>query len=244
MKNTNKRFAFYTILDNKFVPNFLFSLWSLKKFNSLNDIDILVFSKEEISEENKNTIKLIHPYVKFFTKNRKLISHNWAFDYDLKLEVYFIQDYDTVMYFDADVLFFNGFEDIVKYRCNFGAVSYGSYFSATIMLFNKQERSMQNLERFINTYNNNKNSEHDQDIFNIMYNDYFKIPYDYNQMFTNFNINTAKCLQFPGKIKGLDKEMEKLLLSKNSVNASDCYKSLVHFKKIKKQFLKEVRLNV
>lgn len=238
------KFAFYTILDNKFVPNFLFSLWSLNKFNNLDGIDILVFSKEEITTTNKEKITKICPFVQFYISDKKLFKHNWPFNYDLKLEVYYIKNYDMVMYFDADVLFLKNFTDILKYKCNFGAVDYGDYFSATIMLFNKQERCQTNLNRFIDIYKTNENLEHDQAVFNEMYKDYFKIPYNYNQMFTNYDITTAKCLQFPGSIKGLDVEMEKMLLLKNKKPLSIKLKSYLAFKKIKKHFLKEVDINV
>lgn len=241
MTAIHNKIAFYTILDNKFVNNFLFSLWSLKKFNNVDNIDILVFSKEEITDKNKKIIHKIMPTVKFIVSKRNLLQHSWPFDYDLKLEVYFLKEYDMVMYFDADVLFLNGFTDILQYKCKFGAVSYGDYFSATIMLFNKDERCEKSLNNFIKTFNSNKNMFiHDQAVFNKIYKDYFSIPYDYNQIFTNYNFYTAKCLQFPGAVKGLDKKMENLLLLKNTTPLSIRLKSYLEFKKIKNQFFNEV----
>lgn len=232
--------AIFTILDNKFVSNFLFSLWSLKKFNNLNCVDILVVSKERINKKNKNKILSIYNSVKFI-QIKNYLNHNWPFDYDLKLHAYFIKKYDSLLYFDADVLFLNNFLDIFKYTCNFGAISYGDYFSATIMLFGKKERLYKNFKKFRNIFLHNKNSLHDQDIFNLMYKDkYYKIPYDYNQIFTNYNINTCKCLQFPGSVKGLDLQMETNLLLKNQTPLQNRLHSYLQFRKIKKLFKKEI----
>jgi hypothetical protein len=244
MKNTKNKYAFFTILDNKFVKNFLFSLWSLKKFNNLNNIDLYVFSKENITETNKKKIQKIYSSVFFKEVSKSLITHKWPFDYDLKLQAYKLKDYTKIVYFDADVLFFKNFTNILKFKCNFGAVNYGNYFSATILVFSIKEATSKNLNKFLRIFNSNKSAVHDQEIFNIMYKNYFKIPYEYNQIFTDFNINTVKCLQFPGQVKGLDKNMEKLLLTKNSAPLTTKIKSYIVFKKIKKQFLKEVNLSV
>lgn len=183
-KNQNTIYDIYIIADN------------------MDDETISVFEKQSKDNFSVKVINIDNPYKNFENKNPNMSCTTF-----LKFEIpTLLEQYDKVLYLDTDTIVLKDLSELyntdlkdtysgvvrdfylMKNKDHI-ALGLKNYFNAGVMLFNsKKIREDFPIDIFGKTYveNSDKLLHHDQDVFNILFNDNITIlPPKYNWMVSN-----------------------------------------------------------
>lgn len=164
------KLALVTTLSNNSIYGFLVTLYSLLQTNKLFDKDIIILYWEDILDENKDKIFKLYKNIKFkkidinsYTQNEFDTKHRkWLYNCAYRFDIFLIQDYDKIIFFDSDIIFQNNVEHIITEDIKFGAVrrehinqiKEQNGFNAGLMIIDKQYLNYNTKLNLLELYNN------------------------------------------------------------------------------------------
>lgn len=151
------KIALTTTLEDNYVQGFLITFRSLLKTSKPFDHDLVIFEWGNLSDTNKEKIKLLYDKVIFRKVNTDLYKNQdhddtwrkWTYNCNYRFDIFTLEEYDKVLFFDCDILFNIGIEELLEYDVDFGACQMPSYteynqtigskiFNAGLMLIGKK----------------------------------------------------------------------------------------------------------
>lgn len=122
--------AFVTTLDEKSVPGFLISLYTLIKCHSPFNDDIVILIWDNISAASKEQIYKIYKNIKY--KNIDILSYKkneydstyrkWLYNCAYRFDIFLLSEYDKIVFFDNDLFFQTRLHEVNNPCIRFGAV--------------------------------------------------------------------------------------------------------------------------
>ena len=125
----NNKICFTTTLDDKYVKGFLITFNSLLRVSKNFNYDVVVFEWGTLSEENKTIIKSLYPSTQFRLVEAGLYQDHsfddtfrqWTYNCNYRFDIFALEEYEKVVFFDADMIFQLGAEELLKYEVDFGS---------------------------------------------------------------------------------------------------------------------------
>lgn len=123
------RVCFTTTLDDKYISGFLITLNSLLKVTPDFNHDIVILEWGELSQESKDLISKLYKNViykkvdveKYFKHEYDDTWRKWTYNCNYRFDIFLLQEYDRVVFFDADIIFEIDINELLKYDVDFGA---------------------------------------------------------------------------------------------------------------------------
>jgi lipopolysaccharide biosynthesis glycosyltransferase len=123
--------CFATVLDDKYLKGYLITMNSLLEATPDFSYDVMIFEWGDLSENSKEIIKKLYKNVIFKKVDVKLYEKHefddfyrkWTYNCNYRFDVFALKEYDTVVFFDCDIIFQNNINDLLKYDSNFAACS-------------------------------------------------------------------------------------------------------------------------
>jgi lipopolysaccharide biosynthesis glycosyltransferase len=121
--------CFTTTLDDKYVQGFLITFNSMLRCSKNFNYDVVIFEWGSLSEENKNTIRTLYPNTKFKMIEVELYQQHkfddtfrqWTYNCNYRFDVFALEEYDRVVFFDADMIFQIDVDELLSYEVDFGS---------------------------------------------------------------------------------------------------------------------------
>lgn len=137
------KFALVTTLDDSYVPGFFLTLDSILESSVEKDWDLIVLEWGRLSENNKKLISDFYPNGIFLQIDKQSYSHNleqdktirhWNYNCNHRFDVFGLEQYERVVYFDCDILFELDVADLLNMDVDFAACQMPHYkeYSQTI----------------------------------------------------------------------------------------------------------------
>lgn len=125
------KICFTTTLDDKYLSGFLITLNSILLSSPTFNYDVIIFEWGELSDESKNVIKKLYNKVSFkmvdvdFYKTHQFDDtfRKWTYNPNYRFDIFTLNEYDRVVFFDSDMIFEIDVEELLKYDVDFGACS-------------------------------------------------------------------------------------------------------------------------
>jgi len=123
------KIAFTTTLDDRYLSGFLITFNSIlrnsKKFNH----DLVIFEWGDLSDDSKSIIKSLYDKVIFKKIETSLYEDHeydetfrkWTYNCNYRFDIFTLEEYDRVVFFDCDMVFEIGVEELLSYDVDFGA---------------------------------------------------------------------------------------------------------------------------
>lgn len=123
------RIAFATVLNDPYIKGCLLTINSMLINTPDFNYDIIIFEWGDLSLENKNLIKKLYPKTTFKMVDAKLYENHkfdefyrkWTYNCNYRFDVFALEDYDKVIFFDCDIIFQNNVNELLDYDVDFGA---------------------------------------------------------------------------------------------------------------------------
>jgi lipopolysaccharide biosynthesis glycosyltransferase len=231
--------AFFTALNDSFMPGMRALLKSLLQNNSWFNADFLILSDGNLSQESKeelhrlyNNIKIIDVRKEDYMKCKDTID-NWDFNLFYRFDVFELShlNYDKIVMIDTDMLVLKDIKDLLQFNCDFAACRKcpdlmpelgnlnNDFFNCGLMVLSKEIIDKQHKTNLINMAKE-KNWSSDQPLFNLYFrNKVFFLPQKFNTVssgVTKQTLNDVSILHFHGDLKPW-----------MHLNAQDCFKPFV-----------------
>jgi lipopolysaccharide biosynthesis glycosyltransferase len=124
-----KKIGFCTILNDFYFKGFLYTFASILKTTPNFNYELNIFEWGELNDDNKSIIKKIYNKVVFkkIDKNKYLNYkfdseyREWKYNCAYRFEIFNLQEYSKIVYFDCDFLFEISMEELLKNDVRFGA---------------------------------------------------------------------------------------------------------------------------
>lgn len=231
------RVCFTTVLNDKFLKGFLITLNSIITSNPNFNYDIVIFEWGELSDNSKNLILKLYNKVFFKKVECELYKNhqydntwrNWTYNCNYRFDIFLLDEYDKVVFFDSDIIFELKFDDILKQNFDFGVCDSGEgnmyqfkgdkNFNAGFLVIGKKYINKKTREDLIRiaesqppqeTVLNTKYWTSDQPILNNYFADKATwLPNEYNfpiHMLNHETIKTPKNYHFSGPNKPWDSD--------------------------------------
>lgn len=121
--------AFSTVLDDKYLKGYLVTMNSLLESTPDFNYDVIIFEWGDLSENSKKIIKKLYKNVIFKKVDVKLYEKHefdefyrkWTYNCNYRFDVFALKGYNTVVFFDCDIIFQNNINDLLKYEADFAA---------------------------------------------------------------------------------------------------------------------------
>lgn len=121
--------SFATVLDDKYLKGYLITVNSLLEVTPNFNYQIIIFEWGDLSKNNKNIIKKLYKNVIFKRVDAKLYENHefdeyyrkWTYNCNYRFDVFALKEYDTVVFFDCDIIFQNNINELLKYNSDFAA---------------------------------------------------------------------------------------------------------------------------
>jgi lipopolysaccharide biosynthesis glycosyltransferase len=125
----NKKIAFTTVLDDKYIKGFFITLNSILIASENFNYDVVILDWGDLSNFNKNQIKNFYKNVKFKKVNKSKYENfkydntyrTWQYNCNYRFDIFLMEEYDRIVFFDCDIIFQLDCEEILKYDVDFGA---------------------------------------------------------------------------------------------------------------------------
>lgn len=125
----NNKICFTTTLDDKYVKGFLLTFNSLIRTSKNFDYDVVIFEWGNLSNENKTIIKTLYEKTEFRMVEADLYRNHlfddtfrqWTYNCNYRFDIFALEEYDRVVFFDADMIFQIGAEELLSYEVDFGS---------------------------------------------------------------------------------------------------------------------------
>ena len=201
------KYALTTTLNDAYFDGFLLTFNSILRTTADFNYDLVIFEWGELSDNNKNIIYKLYKNVIYKKidqesyKNHKFkeIYRKWPYNCNYRFDIFTLNEYDKILYFDCDILFELSVDEILKYNFDFGACqmpNYKSYeqvkgakiFNAGIMLVGKRFLNKKTKQELINLANTETEWTGNQPIFNNYFLDKMEwLPNCYNLISEDIN---------------------------------------------------------
>lgn len=215
-------------LNDLYLPGFIVFFYSLLKHNPWFDYPYYIFNWGELSSESVIKLKKIYPNFRFCdiqNEDYNNVSYStvwrtWNINCINRFEIFTLEEYDRIVFFDADMLVLDDISYLFNVNVDFGAVEItpgtemdhpGRYdkniksFDGGLMVISSKYLNAETKKCLIDIARQ-KNWSSDEPILNVFF-DKTKttfLPREYNllsQEFNEHNIKKAKILQFVGHKK-------------------------------------------
>lgn len=125
----NSNTCFTTTLDDKYVKGFLITFNSLLRVSKNFCYDVIIFEWGTLSDSNKQAIKSLYPSTQFKLVEANLYQKHsfddtfrqWTYNCNYRFDIFALEQYDRVVFFDADMVFEIGAEELLRYEVDFGS---------------------------------------------------------------------------------------------------------------------------
>ena len=216
--------AFFTALNDNFMPGMKALLNSLLANNPWFDLDYLILtdgglSDKSISELHKiySKIKIIHVKKDDFVQCKET-TEKWNYNLYYRFDVFELEglNYDKIIMIDSDMLILRDISELLNYTCNFGACKKypdilpelncleSNFFNCGLMLLSRKNIIKLHKDNLI-TFAKEKIWSSDQPLFNLYFrNTVFFLPEKYNTVssaVTKDNLSDISILHFHGSDK-------------------------------------------
>lgn len=226
------RTCFTTTLDDKYISGFLITLNSLLKTSPSFNYDIIVLEWGELSDESKDLISKLYKNVKYKrVEAEKYQTHTydntwrtWTYNCNYRFDIFLLEEYDRIVFFDADMIFEIDVEEILSHNVDFGAcpavknsimqLNTEQGFDAGIMLIGKKYITPQTREELLKLAQSEppsdprvktKNWISDEPILNHYFLDkmtWLPVKFNYvTPLSVNVDLNSPKNYQYVGHNK-------------------------------------------
>jgi len=225
--------AFFTALNDDFMPAMRALLNSLLTNNPWFDLDYLILSDGNLSEDSVselykiyNKIKIIHAKKEDYSYCRNT-TEVWNYNLYYRFDVFELEDlnYDKIVMLDSDMMILDDITELLKYNHDFAAckkypdilpeLSYleKNFFNCGLMMLSKKLINKTHKHNLIDLAKK-RNWSSDQPLFNLYFHDkVIFLPEKYNMVtsaVTNKNLNDICILHFHGNKKPwMDSKPEK-----------------------------------
>ena len=231
--------AFFTALNDSFMPGMRALLKSLLQNNSWFNADFLILSDGNLSQESKeelhrlyNNIKIIDVKKEDYMECRDTID-NWDFNLFYRFDVFELGhlNYDKIIMIDTDMLVLRDIKDLLQFNCDFAACRKypdlmpelgnlnNDFFNCGLMVLSKATIDKQHKTNLINMAKE-KNWSSDQPLFNLYFrNKVIFLPQKFNIVssgVTKQTLDDVSILHFHGDLKPW-----------MHLNAHECFKPFV-----------------
>lgn len=133
MEKGKQKVAFTATLDDKYMQGFLVTFSSMLRSSKNFNYDVIIFEWGQLSDKNKAVIKSLYDKVIFKMVDIKLYeSHNfddtyrkWTYNCNYRFDIFALEEYDRVVFFDADMIFQIDVDEVLAYDIDFGACPLG-----------------------------------------------------------------------------------------------------------------------
>jgi lipopolysaccharide biosynthesis glycosyltransferase len=232
--------AFFTALNDSFMPGMRALLKSLLKNNSWFNADFLILSDGNLSQESKeelhrlyNKIKIIDVKKEDYMECKDTID-NWDFNLFYRFDVFELGhlNYDKIIMIDSDMLVLRDINDLLQLNYDFAACRKypdlmpelgnlnNDFFNCGLIILSKEIINKQHKTNLINLAKE-KNWSSDQPLFNLYFrNKVTLIPQKFNTVssgVTKQTLNDISILHFHGDLKPWMHS-----------NANECFKPFVN----------------
>jgi len=216
--------AFFTALNDDFMPAMRSLLNSLLTNNPWFDLDYLILSDGNLSDESISELSKIYSRIKIIHVKKedylkcKATTERWNYNLYNRFDVFELGDlnYDKIIMIDSDILILKDITELLEYTCNFGAcrkypdilpeLNYleRNFFNCGLMILSRKN--------IIKLHKNNlialaakRSWSSDQPLFNLYFHNVVTfLPEKYNTVssaVTKDNINNIAILHFHGNNK-------------------------------------------
>jgi lipopolysaccharide biosynthesis glycosyltransferase len=216
--------AFFTALNNNFMPGMKALLKSLLVNNPWFNHDFIILIDEDISFENKKELLKLYKNIKFINakikdyKNCKKTSVNWNFNLFYRFDVFELQDlnYDKIVMIDSDMIILKDIKELLEYDNDISVCKKypnfmpelkdikGNFFNCGLILLSRNIINLNHKKNLLEIASQ-KNWSSDQPILNFYFRDKITfIPQKFNVVTSNVtlkNLNEISILHFHGNKK-------------------------------------------
>jgi lipopolysaccharide biosynthesis glycosyltransferase len=232
--------AFFTALNDSFMPGMRAFLKSLLKNNSWLNADFLILSDGHLSQKSidelyrlYSRIKVIDVMKKDYLQCKDTIE-NWNFNLFYRFDVFELGhfNYDKIIMIDSDMLVLKDIKDLLQFNHDFAACRKypdlmpelsnfkNDFFNCGLMVLSKEIINKQHKTNLINLAKE-KNWSSDQPLFNLYFrNNVAFLPQKFNTVssgVTKQTLNDVSILHFHGDLKPWMHS-----------NANECFKPFVN----------------
>jgi len=232
--------AFFTALNDSFMPGMRALLKSLIKNNSWFNADFLILSDGNLSQESIEELHRLYGKIKIIDVMKqdymqcKNTTDNWEFNLFYRFEVFELGylNYDKIIMIDTDMLVLRDIKDLLQFNYDFAACRKypdlmpevgnlnNDFFNCGLMVLSKDMLNKQHKTNLINM-TKEKNWSSDQPLFNLYFrNKAVFLPQKFNTVtsgVTKQTLNEISILHFHGDLKPW-----------MHFNAHECFKPFVN----------------
>jgi len=219
------KIACCSTLNDLYFEGFIVFFYSLKKHNPSFNLPYYIFSWGELSEDNKAVLKRLYNNFIFKDINNdryKDIEYstkwrNWNINCINRFEIFTLEEYDKLIFLDADMLVLDNIDSLINTNVDFGACTIaensemdhpGKYdrsvksFDGGLMVIGKKYLCQKTIDELIEISKQKKWTS-DEPILNVYFDNVKTtfLPKEYNTLTTELtpnNIDKCKIIQFVG----------------------------------------------
>jgi lipopolysaccharide biosynthesis glycosyltransferase len=123
------KICFTTTLDDNYVKGFLITFNSLLRASRNFDYDVVIFEWGSLSDDNKEVIRSLYSKTQFRLVEANLYQQHefddtfrqWTYNCNYRFDIFALEEYERVVFIDADMIFQLGAEELLRYEVDFGS---------------------------------------------------------------------------------------------------------------------------